>query len=772
LRPDRALDPDPAALLLDEPSARRLLLAQALEEGDPEGRLVGRVEREQADRESLAIAGDPARGEALDERRYLLERAARLVGLLRHRQPRLAALEDAPAWRAWAAWLLPLAALAAGALIDRIDNPRQVNLLSPPLLAFLFWNLAVYAGLAAMALWPRAANGRGRSWSWPARWGGPPRSGGVRADVAFRFQRAWWQGAGALEGQRWRRILHASAAAWAVGVALSIVVGGLVREYRVGWESTLLDLPQVHAFLRALFAPVVALLPVEPFSQAELARLHFGSGAPVAREEARRWVFLYVGLLAVLVVLPRALLAAWAAWRVRALGRRVPVDLGSAYFTEVLGKVKPVRALLALVAPEAGAHPLATTLRQMAEGPPPRVPHERWLLLRTDRGDRLEAVAWRPPATVAAEAAPSPTPWWARWRRPSAADAEPAARADLVVLAGDAVEGCPPAVLAAGRPLLFVATSGSEAAHAAALRRLERTAEVLPASALPTWREDERLFAALRRLLPAWQAPGLERLREAWRAQAGKRLEAAMRLLAEELVLAARDAEELSAAPVGVRQLVVRGERESALQARRAAEAALIARAQLRRADTDTRLLALHALDGVLPDAQAHVLPERFRVAQQLHEPQAGLAGAAGGAAMGAAVDLMTGGLTLGAASALGALIGGGAALVGAAWKNRSAESGVSLVALGDEMLQALVQGALLRYLLAAHEGRAGAQAPQAWTSHVEDAVGRERDALHALWQRARSESGGADVTAALAQRLEAMALGLLERLNGPAQSP
>jgi len=42
------------------------------------------------------------------------------------------------------AWLLPLAALLAGGFIDRIDNPRQVNLLSPPLLAFLLWNLGVY----------------------------------------------------------------------------------------------------------------------------------------------------------------------------------------------------------------------------------------------------------------------------------------------------------------------------------------------------------------------------------------------------------------------------------------------------------------------------------------------------------------------------------------------------------------------------------------------------------------------------------------------------
>ena len=46
-------------------------------------------------------------------------------------------------------------------------------------------------------------------------------------------------------------------------------------------------------------------------------------------------------------------------------------------------------------------------------------------------------------------------------------------------------------------------------------------------------------------------------------------------------------------------------------------------------------------------------------------------AGAATGAAMGAGIDMITGGLTLGAATALGAMIGGGAAYAAALWKNR-----------------------------------------------------------------------------------------------------
>lgn len=754
----RAFDPEP--LHLAESAARRLLLAQALEEGDPQGRLVGLVEREQADRDALATTGDPAQGQPLDEGRYLLDRADRLIGLLRHRQPRLAALAEPPAWRSWLLVLLPLAALVLGAAIDRIDNPRQVNLLSPPLLAFLAWNLVVYVLLAGWALRPRPARTTPPPWT---RWGLP--SGGPRGEVALRFQQGWWRTAGAVEGQRWRSLLHAGAAAWGVGVALAIVLGGVVREYRVGWESTLLDLPQVHAFLRVLFAPVVALLPVEPFSQAELARLHFASGSPVVREDARRWVGLYVALLGLVVVLPRVVLALYASVRARLMASHLTVDLGAPYFAQVLGRVRPVRLVLALVPPADGAPmPLEMPLRQLADSPPPRSARERWLLLRTERGDRLEAIAWSGPAQGAE--VPEAGRWWDRWRGAALAPAGER-RPDLLVT-GAREGGLPEDLAAQGRPVLVVAQGGSEEALRSSLRAWAVATDVLPAQSLPTWREDERLFIALRKLAPPWQAPGLERLAQAWRDRAERRYAEAMRLLADELVAAARDAEELPAQPMGVRQLVVRGERASLEEGRRQAQAALLGRARQRRADADLRLRQLHGLEGLPPDAvAAQPLPERFQVAQALHEPQAGLAGAASGAAMGAAVDLITGGLTLGAASALGALLGGGAALVGAAWKNRGTRPDVSLVALADDMLLALAQDAVVRYLAVAHERRVE-PAITAWAQRAEEASRPHEEALRAAWARARDEGAADDVAAAVAGVLRQVTDGALHSLHGP----
>ena len=186
-----------------------MLFVQALEGVDAQGRLLGSEERERIEREALAATGDPARGQRVDVRAWLLARAGAIVELLRHRQPRLAALADPPAWHAWAGWTLPLLALVAGGVIDRIDNPKQVNLLSPPLLAFLLWNVAVYVAIVVFAVWPRKASAAPRAWTgWLDRqWGG------VRGDVAKAFGLRWWRVAGSLEGQRWRRVLHTCAAA-------------------------------------------------------------------------------------------------------------------------------------------------------------------------------------------------------------------------------------------------------------------------------------------------------------------------------------------------------------------------------------------------------------------------------------------------------------------------------------------------------------------------------------------------------------------------------
>nr|WP_290428040.1 DUF2868 domain-containing protein [Ramlibacter albus] len=384
----------------------------------------------------------------------------------------------------------------------------------------------------------------------------------------------WWRVAGQVETWRLQQVLHASAAAWALGVAVSIVVGGLVREYRVGWESTLLDLPQVHAFLRALFAPVVALLPLDGFTVADLERMHFRSGVQVARAEARHWVALYVGLLFIVVMLPRAALAFYARWRARRAAHRIVVDLRDPYFVTVLSRV-------------------------------------------------------------------------------------------------------------------------------------------------------------------------------------------GVRCLAQFLLQAARDAEEVKTAPFSVRRLISSSERDANLQAREEAMAALLQRVEQGLGATMGEIAQLHGREP--PAAASTAVSRDFIVHDPVDAPQAGVAGAAAGVAAGALagakVDLLSGGLTMGAATLLGALIGGTGALTAARWMNRTSPQGKSMVQLGDEMLAALTADALLAYAGLTHVLPATAR------ELATTLVASDPERYAPLWARAR-QGDGDDVAADLTDRLQADLAELKSRLE------
>ncbi len=720
----------PERLLLPEARARRLLLAQALETADPQGLLVGLPERSRIDADTLAATGDPAKGQPLDLRAWLGARTDRLLDLLGHRRPALAALASPPAWAGWLAAGLPLLALLAGGALDRIDNPHQVNLLSPPLLAFVAWNLVVYLGLALTAV--RPVRWRGTPPAWPATRGG-------RHPVARAFQAAWWRVAGPLEGQRWRRLLHLAAAAWGVGVVLSLLAGGVVREYRVGWESTLLDLPQVHALLRALYAPVLALLPLQPFSLDEVARLHFGDGAGVGREAARRWVWMTVALVALVVVLPRLALAAWAHLHARRLARALAVDLREPPFDALLAAVRPARLRIAVLpAPPALQPLLRQLLWQLGAGQGPLPPEgPAGPLLDTPRGDLL------------AVAGPQP------------------AGADLLLLAcADTAELAEalPALRAAGRPVLAL-VAGPEAEAAALLRGHGLPAAVLPLQALPACAADGRWLEALQAVLPL-RAAGLQRLAQAWADRDAARLARAMDLLASDLLAVAADAEVATVPQMGVRQLVLRGDREAQQQARAEALERLAARWLQRQQGTDARLSALHGLgpEAVQQGTAAAAPAPAWQVLQGVDRPQASLAGAAGGAAMGATVDLVTGGLTLGAASALGAVLGGGAALAAATWRNRGVDGAGLKVRADGAVLQALAAHALLRWLQVQQAGRPAMGDPAQAAALARGWVEAHADALAAAWA-APDGPGSAQRLAAL---LEEGAQAVLGGLHGP----
>lgn len=774
-------------LTLDQAGARRLLLVRAIEEMDTDGKLLSAVERDQLER--AALDGTRSRTGEPDAAQYLRVRAGKVLAAVENRNPRIAALQEPEPWRRRMLWLLPLAACILGAALDRIDHPQQVNMLSPPLLGVLFWNLAAYVLLLAAALASGRWTGQGAA-AGLQRWlagvtGSGRRTGRLRADVLARFHRQWLQATGAQQAWWVKRLLHLTAAGWALGMALSIVMGGLVRQYRVGWESTLLDVGQVHAFLRFLFAPVVALLPFEGFTVADLQRMAFSSGAAIGVDEARRWVWMYLALLFIVVVVPRALLALWAAWRERRLGRVVHLDLRDPYFVEVLARVSPARVTLGVLATDAAARAvLQQVLAQAADQPPLT---GVWTVLVTDKGDALRIVDLPadmqspPPPVLEGEATVAAArPGWlpgvlARLKaqpaapRPDAAQSALAEADLLLVLPAQPADLERAGQLArqAGVPALALVDAAGEALAPWQQAVDGVDARVLGlAAATAHWQRDATLLYAVNGKLAERQRAGFGRLIAAWKGRNEQRFGEAMRLLALLLARAARETEDLGSAPVGLRQLVKSGERESAQRAREGAAAAILERLRAQETTLLAELVRLHRI-ALPPTPLAAVrLSDAFQLQQQLDARQAGVAGAGTGAAMGAGIDVLVGGLTLGAAAALGAVIGGSAAYVAAAWRNRATASGRTQLQLSDEMLQSLTESMLLAYLAVAHRSAdAGTELPPAWRSEVVAAVAARREALSALWVQARHALAEEDMADLLAQELSAIARGLLARL-------
>ncbi|RYF39245.1 MAG: DUF3482 domain-containing protein, partial [Comamonadaceae bacterium] len=520
-----------------------------------------------------------------------------------------------------------------------------------------------------------------------------------------------------LARQRLARVLHLAAAGWAAGVALSLLARGLVVQYRVGWESTWLSAEQVHAVLGLLFLPAVALFGFAPLSLQEVAALQVQAGGGHAPE--RRWVLMVAALLLLVVILPRLALAAWAWWRERREARAVELDLQQPYFQQLAAALLPAHVRLGLVAQEGEG---AAALRQLMLQQPRPGPET---LIETRDGDTL-SLADAPHAREAHAPEQTIDVWLQLRQDPGTGPpAQPHAGAAVVVL--DAVPR--------------------------------------------NWVQEPALLQAIAAALPAALQPGMARLAAAWDARNRQRLGQSMSSLALQLLEAAREVQEVRSAPVSVKQLLVPADRQAHGQAQQAAMEQVAQRLSQSAAVTRERLAQLHGLDPSAAEASGPLASrDHFLLQHGVNTPQAGIAGATTGAAMGASVDLLTGGLTLGAAAALGALVGGGAAFAAAAWKNKASAGGVSMVQAGDAMLQALTEAGLLHYLAVIHAGRRPAgdsvETADLWTAEVAAAVDAHRAALQAFWSSARAQTEGPDAGTALAGVLETIVLEALGRLD------
>lgn len=331
---------------MDESAALDVAAARAVETADPDRVLWSDADREWASRAAASIVGERASADA-----FLARRARLVLERIGDRQPGVTRTVRGIRWRPWVGVVTVLGAFVLGVIVDRIGGGSSINLLAPPVFALVAWNLAVYLWLLirplvlrggvvgpVRAVMIRAAAVRGAADGWRGE------GAAARRSVLTTLPGDWARLAAPLYSARAARVLHLAAAATALGVIAGLYTRGLAFEYRASWESTFLGAEQVHALLTVTLAPGSWLtgIPVPDVAAIEAIR------AP-ASENAASWMHLMAATVAVVVIVPRLVLALAAGLVERRRARRVALPHDDPYFRRLVaawvGEPTPVRVI-------------------------------------------------------------------------------------------------------------------------------------------------------------------------------------------------------------------------------------------------------------------------------------------------------------------------------------------------------------------------------------------------------------------------------------------
>ena len=349
---------------MNEDSARQVTLLQAFETAQPASPNWTDDDRAWASR--LALQEGSA-----DAPTFIARRAQHAMRRLLPREPGAAKWLARRSWQwRWVGWAV-LAGVSIGVLADSIGSSQRINLLAPPLWALLVWNAVVYLlllghGLAGLLMRKTRPGSLVRLTQRVLRFGrGLAASGNATASASAsasgsapalrRFANLWLRCSAPLSAARAATLLHAAAAALALGLIAGLYLRGLVLDYRAAWQSTFLSAASAHAFLAVVLAPAVALsgIPLPDAAGFEALRSApgsapgselgsavgsaFGSAAPGA--SAAPWIHLMALTLLGFVVLPRGGLALAGAGRARWLARHVELPPGDAYFRRLTNQL-------------------------------------------------------------------------------------------------------------------------------------------------------------------------------------------------------------------------------------------------------------------------------------------------------------------------------------------------------------------------------------------------------------------------------------------------
>ena len=329
---------------MNEARAREATLLQAFETALPASPSWSDDDRRWASRLALQ---DTVAATTSDD--FIACRTRHAMQRLAPREPALAHALARRLWRLRWVGAVVAAAFTVGVLADSIGSSQRINLLAPPLWGVVGWNLVVYGlllghafahafrrGPAAPGVLSRFAQRVGRRLSGSASAGSMGGVAGGSAKAMQVFASLWSQRSAGLAALRGATLLHAAAAALALGLIAGLYARGLVLDYRAAWESTFLSAGSAQALLSMLLGPASAWSGIALPDAAGFAALRAAHGDAAIGAPAGPWIHLWALTLLLAVVLPRSGLAAWGALRARHLARQLALPLGEPYFQALL----------------------------------------------------------------------------------------------------------------------------------------------------------------------------------------------------------------------------------------------------------------------------------------------------------------------------------------------------------------------------------------------------------------------------------------------------
>lgn len=320
---------------MNESNLRHTLLLRAFETRAPDD-LWPERDRLGVTQIALEQIGETSEQQSLSEperaEQFVAARARAACPELFKRDPNSASAFKTLTWRPWITPAICLLAAVLGVASDALSNARQINLLAPPLIGVLIWNLGLYALLAiqSIAMPSRLA----REQSGPiarlvTRLGQGNARTGSQLGPASHFATHWMAAVRPLLSLRATRTMHLAALALAAGAVLSMYVRGLAFEFTAGWESTFLDAAQVKDLLHTVLAPASFLTGIALPDTETIKALAFSAGPG---ENAASWIHLWATTIALFVLLPRLALGSLSALRAHRLADNLPYDFSEPYF--------------------------------------------------------------------------------------------------------------------------------------------------------------------------------------------------------------------------------------------------------------------------------------------------------------------------------------------------------------------------------------------------------------------------------------------------------